>query len=140
MLAFVTETQDARKAVRLRPLFAAMGFRFSSPPMPSSHIHRLDKTASPLEQEVAAALAAFFWPSSGDFLLWLGSRLPERKHPFERVFIASELEILKEFSEHQKQSARPSHPRVALMTDVPFAPSSTTPGPFQYITFRGRPD
>jgi len=57
-------------------------------------------------QEVAASLAAFFWQSSDDFLLWLGSRFSERTHAFERGVIESELEILIGFSEKQKQSAR----------------------------------
>jgi excinuclease UvrABC nuclease subunit len=55
-------------------------------------------------QEVAAALAAFFWQSSDEFLFWLGSRFSERTHPFERAVIESELEILKEFSAKRKQA------------------------------------
>src|ERR1035437_4854670 len=57
-------------------------------------------------QEVAAALAAFFWQSSDEFLFWLGSRFSERTHPFERAVIESELEILREFSGKQKQAVR----------------------------------
>jgi predicted GIY-YIG superfamily endonuclease len=48
--------------------------------------------------ETAAALAAFFWQSSDDFLLWLGSRFSQRTHPFERSVIESEMGTLKEFS------------------------------------------
>ena len=57
-------------------------------------------------QEVAAALAAFFWQSSDEFLFWLGSRFSERTHPFERAVIESELKILREFSAKQKQAVR----------------------------------
>ncbi len=102
-----------------RLLWLAMNPTRACADLPAGWLHgdmarcvRID--CRPLEQEVAATLAAFFWPSSGDFLLWLGSRLPERKRPFERAFIASELEILKEFSEHQKRSARPSR-QLALL-------------------------
>ena len=55
-------------------------------------------------QEVAAALDAFFWQSSDEFVLWLGSRFAERTHPFERAVIETQLEILKEFSGKQKQT------------------------------------
>lgn len=48
--------------------------------------------------ETAAALAAFFWQSSEDFLLWLGSRFSQRTHPFERSVIESEMETLMEYS------------------------------------------
>jgi excinuclease UvrABC nuclease subunit len=54
--------------------------------------------------ETAAALAAFFWQSPDDFLLWLGSRFSERTHPFERLIIESEMETLKEFSTKRKKS------------------------------------
>jgi hypothetical protein len=57
-------------------------------------------------QEVAASLAAFFWQSSDDLLLWLGAKFSERTHPFERAAIESELEILIGFSEKEKQPAR----------------------------------
>jgi hypothetical protein len=49
-------------------------------------------------------LAEFFWQSSDEFLLWLGSRASESTHPFERAAIESELEILKEFSAKHKQA------------------------------------
>jgi excinuclease UvrABC nuclease subunit len=48
--------------------------------------------------ETTAALAAFFWQSTDDFLLWLGSRYSQRTHPFERSVIESEMETLTEFS------------------------------------------
>ena len=56
--------------------------------------------------EVAAAMDAFFWQSSDEFLFWLGARFSERTHPFERAVIESELESLKEFSGKQKQAVR----------------------------------
>lgn len=65
-------------------------------------------------EEVAAGLAAYFWQSDDEFVLWLGARFSERTHPFERAVIESELEILKEFSTKQKQSARNRHQLVLL--------------------------
>jgi predicted GIY-YIG superfamily endonuclease len=65
-------------------------------------------------REVAAVLAAFFWESSDEFLLWLGTRLCERTHPFERNVINSELEMLREFSLNRKPSLQ-SSPQLALL-------------------------
>jgi predicted GIY-YIG superfamily endonuclease len=59
----------------------------------------------PLEK-VAAALDALFWESPDQFMRWLGSEFSARTHPFERAFIESELEILREFSVNQKQAVK----------------------------------
>jgi len=48
--------------------------------------------------EIAAGLDAFFWRAPEDFVLWLGSRLDGRIHPFERTVIDAQLEILTEYS------------------------------------------
>jgi predicted GIY-YIG superfamily endonuclease len=65
-------------------------------------------------EEVAAALAAFFWQSSDGFLLWLGSRFSQRTHPFERSVIESEIETLKEFSS-KRQLASVAGRQLALL-------------------------
>jgi hypothetical protein len=65
-------------------------------------------------QEVAAVLAQFFWQSSDEFLLWLGTRFCERTHPFERGVIDSEMEILKAFSAKQNRKLKVS-PQLALL-------------------------
>ena len=56
--------------------------------------------------EVAAAVAAFFWQSSDEFILWLGRRFCDRTHPFERAVIESELEVLKGFLVWQRRIER----------------------------------
>jgi len=48
--------------------------------------------------EVATVLAAFFWQSPDELLLWLGARFLERTHRFECALIDSEMETLKEFA------------------------------------------
>jgi hypothetical protein len=65
-------------------------------------------------QEVGAELEKFFWQSPDVFPLWLGAKFAGRTHPFERTVIESELEILQEFSEKQRQLARRG-PQLALL-------------------------
>lgn len=65
-------------------------------------------------EEVKSALAAFFWKSSADFLIWLGTRFTHRNVPFERNVINSELEILREFSARQKPALKHS-PQLELL-------------------------
>ena len=55
-------------------------------------------------EEVAGALAAFFWEAPGGFAPWLALRFAMRTHPFERAMIEAELETLQEFSRKQEQS------------------------------------
>ena len=64
--------------------------------------------------EAGAALAAYFWNSPEDFLLWLGARFCERTHPFERNVINSELEALRNFAAQQKPELKNS-PQLALL-------------------------
>jgi predicted GIY-YIG superfamily endonuclease len=64
--------------------------------------------------ETATALAALFWQSPDDFLLWLGARFSQRTHPFERSVIESEMEILKEFSTKREQAPAAVH-QLALL-------------------------
>ena len=56
--------------------------------------------------EVAGALAAFFWDASAGLVPWLQSQFAARTHLFERTVIAGELETLKEFSARHKQSGK----------------------------------
>lgn len=57
-------------------------------------------------EEVTAALAVFFWESSDEIVSWLGSKFAERKHPFDRAVIESELETLKEFAAKRQRIGR----------------------------------
>jgi excinuclease UvrABC nuclease subunit len=65
-------------------------------------------------KEVGAVLAAFFWNSTDDFLLWLGARFRPRTHPFERNVINAELEALRNLSAQQKPELK-SSPQLALL-------------------------
>jgi predicted GIY-YIG superfamily endonuclease len=54
-------------------------------------------------EEVAEAMAAFFWGAPADFAPWLQSRVGARLHPFERALVEGDLEIVKEFAARHGQ-------------------------------------
>jgi len=54
--------------------------------------------------EAVAAMETFFGSDPHEFLAWLQVRLTGRVSPFERLVIASELEILGEFAAGKRAS------------------------------------
>ena len=60
----------------------------------------------PAVEKVANDLASFFWEIPDGFLFWLESQFVARTHPFERVMIEVELEILKDFSARHKPTEK----------------------------------
>jgi len=57
-------------------------------------------------EEIAGALAAFFWDAPDSLVTWLESKFAGRMRAFERNAIEGELEILREFSAKQKRKAK----------------------------------
>jgi predicted GIY-YIG superfamily endonuclease len=63
---------------------------------------------------VLAGLRGFFWDHPASFVAWLGSRLSQRKHSFERAVIAADLEALQNFVRQREQRA-PAGGQLALL-------------------------
>jgi predicted GIY-YIG superfamily endonuclease len=56
-------------------------------------------------EEIAGALAAFFWDAPDSLVTWLEPKFAGRMHPFERNAIEGELETLREFCVKQQRKA-----------------------------------